>query len=267
MSTAGHAGPPAGTPGTATTLPGVLAVDLGPGVRAGFTVRDAGNLGLGVGEDREPVLARRRALARWAGAPVTWATQVHGAAVLPAGGAAGADAGVPRGEADAVVAGPGAGAAVVVADCVPVLLADAAAGVAAAVHAGRRGLQDGVVQAALAAMADAGARPERVRAAVGPAICGRCYEVPAALRDEVAAVVPGVAARTDAGTPALDLPAGVVAVLAAGGVTRVHRTGWCTRTDPRFFSHRRSGVTGEPAGRCAGVVAVAVDGGRVAPGW
>jgi YfiH family protein len=169
---------------------------------------------------------------------------------------------------------------VVVADCVPVLLADASAGVGAAVHAGRRGLVDGVVQAAVAAMVAAGARPGRVRAAIGPAICGRCYEVPAALRDEVADVVPGVAATTSWGTPALDLPAGVAAVLAAAGVTGVHRTGWCTHTDDRFFSHRRSTRTGEAPGRCAAVVAVRPDrtdagdaaalagpDGRVGPGW
>jgi len=241
----------------------VLVVDLGPGVRAGFTVRTpgpgAGNLGLGVGEDPAPVLARRRALARWAGAPLAWATQVHGTRVLDRPAVLPDADGSPLAEADAIVVGRGHGAAVVVADCVPVLLADAHAGVGAAVHAGRRGLLDGVVQATVATLVAAGARPDRIRAAVGPSICGRCYEVPAAMRDEVAAVVPDVASRTDRGTPALDLPAGVVAVLAGAGVTAVHRTGWCTRTDERFFSHRRSTGTGEPSGRCAGVVAIAAD--------
>jgi len=260
-------GPSVSTPGaTSDVVPGVLRVDLGAGVRAGFTVRaPGGNLGLGVGEDRGAVLARRRALAAWAGTPLIWATQVHGTVVLDRPRPA--PDGAPVGDADAVVVGRGGGAAVVVADCVPVLLADPDAGVAAAVHAGRRGLADGVVQAAVAAMVDAGARPERVRAAVGPAICGRCYEVPPALRDEVADVVPGVATSTSWGTPALDLPAGVVAVLAGVGVTAVHRTGWCTRTDDRFFSHRRSTSSGEAPGRCAAVVAVAPADGRVGPGW
>ncbi len=272
---------------------GVLEVDLGPGVRAGFTTRspaDDGadaNLGLGVADDPAAVLDRRRRLARWAGGPVAWSTQVHGTAVLDLPGVRGADrtaaavpvdlpargagsregpvgsdgpAGEPCGEADALVAGPGAGVAVVVADCVPVLLVDPATGVVAAVHAGRRGLVDGVVQAAVARMVARGARPADLRAAVGPAICGRCYEVPADLRDTVAAVVPDVAARTSWGTPALDLPAGVAAVLRTAGVGHVHPTGLCTRTDERFFSHRRSMATGAAEGRCAGVVRSAAPG-------
>ena len=260
MAADGRAAAPGGPePGP----PGVLSVDLGPGVRAGFTLRGpdgsgAANLGLGVGDDRAHVLARRAALARWAGGPLAWSTQVHGTAVavVPDGTATGAE-GEPLGDADALVAGRGGGVAVVVADCVPVLLADARAGVVAAVHAGRRGLADGVVQAAVAAMVDRGARVDAVRAAVGPAICGRCYEVPAELRDEVAAVVPGVASRTSWGTPALDLPAGVAAVLRGLGVDDVEETGLCTHTDERFFSHRRSVRTGEPQGRCAGVVRIA----------
>jgi copper oxidase (laccase) domain-containing protein len=103
-------------------------------------------------------------------------------------------------------------------------------------------------------MAGRGARPDQVRAAIGPSICGRCYEVPAELQAEVADVVPGVASRTLWGTPALDLPAGVAAVLRGVGVDRVHATGLCTHTDDRFFSHRRSVRTGEPQGRFAGVV-------------
>jgi len=236
----------------------VLPVDLGPGVRAGFTTRAAGgphaNLGLGVGDDRTRVLAARHALARWAGGPVVWSTQVHGTAVAVVPGPPPSSDGEPVAEADALVADAGAGVAVVVADCVPVLLADPGRGVVAAVHAGRRGLADGVVQAAVAAMTDRGARPDHVRAAIGPSICGRCYEVPAELQVEVADVVPGVASRTSWGTPALDLPAGVAAVLRGVGVRHVHATGLCTHTDERFFSHRRSVRTGEPQGRCAGVV-------------
>ncbi len=243
------------TGGPVTGPPVVLPVDLGDGVRAGFTGRAvAANLGLGVGDDRATVLAGRTALAGWAGGPVAWSTQVHGARALvvpPGGPPPGPE---PLGEADALVSGAGTGVAVVVADCVPVLLADAAAGVVAAVHAGRRGLAGGVLQAAVAAMVEAGARTSAVRAAVGPAICGACYEVPASLRDEVADVVPGVASRTSWGTPALDLPAGVVAVLRGLGVDDVHATGVCTHTDERFWSHRRSVRTGEPQGRCAAVV-------------
>ena len=86
---------------------------------------------------------------------------------------------------------------------------------------------------------------------IGPAICGTCYEVPAALRDEVAAVVPATWATTSAGTAALDLPAGVAALLAAAGVRQVTRLAICTRTDERFFSYR---AQRDHAGRFAGVI-------------
>ncbi|WP_369408650.1 peptidoglycan editing factor PgeF [Cellulomonas triticagri] len=243
----------------------VLGVDLGPGVRAGFTTRDGGvspapwdslDLGLLVGDDPDRVRENRARVAAWAGAPVAWATQVHGAAVHVVRGTGDA-AGDSVGEVDGLVSAvPGTAVAVLVADCVPVLLADPVAGVVGAAHAGRRGLAGGVVQATLAAMVAAGADPARVRAAVGPAISGARYEVPTALQREVAAAVPGTACTTVDGTPGLDLPAGVAGVLRAAGVTDVLLTGWCTATDPRFFSHRRAQRAGTTTGRSAAVVAL-----------
>lgn len=247
------------------TLP-VLAVDLGPGVRAGFTTRAGGvsvppwaelDLGLLVGDDPAHVRENRARVAAWAGAPVAWATQVHGADVHVVRGPGDAAADTV-GEADALVSAvPGTAVGVLVADCVPVLLADAHARVVGAAHAGRRGLVAGVVQAALAAMVARGADPGRVRAVVGPAISGGRYEVPAAMRDEVDAAVPGTACTTDAGTPGLDLPAGVASVLRAAGVRDVRVPGWCTDADERFFSHRRAQRAGTTTGRFAGVVALA----------
>jgi len=143
---------------------------------------------------------------------------------------------------------------VLVADCMPVLLADPVAGIAGAAHAGRRGLVDGVLQATLAAMIDIGADPARVHGVVGPAICGRCYEVPAAMRDDVDAQVPGSACETSQGTPGLDLVAGALNLLRASGVT-ASAIGVCTAEDERFYSYRRDGVTG----RFAGVVMIAGD--------
>ena len=137
---------------------------------------------------------------------------------------------------------------VLVADCVPVLLADPSARVVAAVHAGRRGLLDGVVQAALAALVARGAEVSRVRAAIGPAVAGSSYEVPAALRDELAAVVPETAATTDRGTPALNLPAGVEVLLRRAGVRHVSRSSRDTRVDGDLFSYRRAHATGRFAG-------------------
>lgn len=133
------------------------------------------------------------------------------------------------------------------------LLADPVARVVAAVHAGRPGLVAGVVQAAVEAMAHAGADPARTVAAVGPCIAAVSYEVPAVMRDGVAAVVPEAAGRTRDGTPAVDLAAGVRAVLARCGVTAVRLDGRDTYADPALYSHRRSvheraGATGRLAG-------------------
>lgn len=74
--------------------------------------------------------------------------------------------------------------------------------------------------------------------------------MPAALQEAVAAVVPETRATTRTGSPALDLPAGVSAVLRAAGVSDVERVPICTRDDPRFYSYRRD----QPTGRFAGVV-------------
>ncbi|GAA3811315.1 laccase domain protein [Cellulomonas soli] len=235
----------------------VIEVDLGPGVRAGFTTRAGGvspapwdtlNLGTAVQDDPGRVVRNRERVAGWVGAPVVFATQVHGAHVLQVDAA---DA--TAGTGDALVSGTGAIAvAVLVADCVPVLLADARAGVVAAVHAGRGGLVAGVVDAAVAAMVARGAQPGRIRAAVGPSIAGVSYEVPAELRDEVAARHPATWATTSWGTPALDLPAGVLAELERLGLRDVLHVARDTWTDDALFSHRRAG--GRPTGRFAGVV-------------
>lgn len=240
-------------------MPAFREVDLGPGVRAGFTSRHGGvsaapyaelNLGAHVGDAPAAVRDNRARLDAVLGVPVAFADQVHGTTVLEAGPATlPPDRLAPLGTGDALVAAdPGVAVAVLVADCVPVLLADADAGVVAAAHAGRRGLADGVLQRVLDAMVARGADPARVRAAVGPAIAGESYEVPAALRDDVADVVPGVAAVTAWGTPALDLPAGVEATLRAAGVVHVERSRQDTFTSPDLFSFRRDGVTGRFAG-------------------
>ena len=116
---------------------------------------------------------------------------MHGARVVVAVGAARARA-TSVGEADALVSvSPDVAVAVLVADCVPVLLADAEAGVVAAVHAGRRGLVAGVRRRRRSRRWSSRAPTSaRLRAAIGPAIAGESYEVPAELQDEVAAVRP-----------------------------------------------------------------------------
>jgi len=225
-----------------------VEVDLGSGVRAAFTTVDFGNLSLSVGAE-VPARAARTRLAAWLGSPIAWPVQVHGSAVHVVDRPGDAVA-----EADAVVTAAGIGLAVLVADCVPVLVADADSGVVGAVHAGRRGVVAGVVGAAIDALVGLGARRDRLRAAIGPAVCGRCYEVPGELASLVEAAVPGTRALTDWGTPSLDLPAAVSHQLRSAGVEDIQDLGLCTVTDHRFFSHRGHLAQGRAPGRVAAAI-------------
>ncbi|HEX4962202.1 MAG TPA: polyphenol oxidase family protein [Thermoanaerobaculia bacterium] len=184
--------------------------------------------GRGPTNDREEIL---RAVAPDA-PPLAWAKQIHSAVVLPA------RPGV-CGEGDAVVtAGPGLTVAVVTADCVPILIAGPEG--LAAVHAGWRGIVNGVIPAALERMTgDPGERT----AWIGPAIGACCYEV----GDDVAAQViaasaPEVARRGPTAKPHLDLQAAARIQLERAGVGRVHVVSHCTRCDAgKLWSYRREG--------------------------
>jgi YfiH family protein len=206
------------------------------------------NLGGAVGDEPQSVLANRELAAKSLGLDpglVVWMNQVHGADVAvvdePWGSA------VP--EVDAVVTTRrGLALAVLTADCVPVLLADPVAGVAAAAHAGRPGMVKGVVPAVVRSMVELGAAPERIVARTGPAVCGRCYEVPEQMRAEVAAVEPAAHAETRWGTPAVDVSAGVHAQLDRLGVCDRAQSPVCTLESGDHFSYRRDRTTGRLAG-------------------
>lgn len=205
------------------------------------------NLGGAVGDDPRAVRENRVLAARELGiepADVVWMNQVHGAEVSVVTRRQ-ADGQAPT--VDGVVTDRPLALAVLTADCTPVLLADPVAGVVGAAHAGRPGLAAGVVPATVRAMAELGAEPARITAATGPAVCGRCYEVPAELRAEVAAVVPAAFAETSWGTPALDVPEGVAAQLAEAGVTSLLRSPVCTLESADHFSYRRERRTGRLA--------------------
>jgi len=131
------------------------------------------------------------------------------------------------------------------ADCAPVMVADPAGGLIGVAHCGRPGLGNGVLDSLVSAMRDLGAHALVGR--VGPAICGRCYEVPAVLHDEIAARVPAASARTRWGTPGLDIGAGALAELRRLGVV-AERLGGCTYEDADAYSYRRDGITGRLAG-------------------
>lgn len=207
------------------------------------------NLGGAVGDDPEAVRANRDIAAKSLGIDpdrVVWMNQVHGADVAVVDEPWGERA-VP--EVDAIVtARRGLALAVLTADCVPVLLADPVAGVVAAAHAGRPGMVKGVVPAAVRAMAELGADPGRIVARTGPAVCGRCYEVPEAMRAEVAAVEPAAHAETSWGTPAVDVSAGVHAQLDRLGVCDRAQSPECTLESGDHFSYRRDRTTGRLAG-------------------
>ncbi|AXI71121.1 peptidoglycan editing factor PgeF [Streptomyces bacillaris] len=208
------------------------------------------NLGGAVGDDPAAVGANRERAARRLGldpASVVWMNQVHGRDVAVVDGPWGADAEIPAVDA-LVTTRRGLALAVLTADCTPVLLADPAAGVVGAAHAGRPGLVAGVVPAVVEAMTALGARPSRITAHTGPAVCGRCYEVPEEMRAEVAEAVPGTWAETSWGTPAVDVTGGVHAQLAALGVSDLHRSPVCTRESGDHFSYRRDRTTGRLAG-------------------
>ncbi|MDT6985554.1 peptidoglycan editing factor PgeF [Streptomyces lusitanus] len=227
------------------------------GAHFGFTDRWGGvsaapyeelNLGGAVGDDPEAVRTNRELAAKALGvdpARVVWMNQVHGADAVVVDEPWG-DRPVP--EVDAVVtARRGLALAVLTADCVPVLLADPVAGVVAAAHAGRPGLVAGVVPAAVRAMTGLGADPARIVARTGPAVCGRCYEVPEEMRADVAAVEPAAYAETGWGTPAVDVVAGVHAQLERLGVLGAERSPVCTRESDDHFSYRRDRTTGRLA--------------------
>jgi YfiH family protein len=143
---------------------------------------------------------------------------------------------------------PGVILMVRVADCVPVLLADADRQVVGAAHAGRNGMVAGVVPNTIARMRDMGA--EDVTAWVGPHVCGRCYEVPKSMREEVAQRVPEAYSETSWGTPAVDVGAGVRSQLRSAGAEVVDASR-CTVENDDLFSYRRQGTH---SGRFAGLV-------------
>lgn len=137
--------------------------------------------------------------------------------------------------------------AVMVADCIPLLLISREA--VAAVHVGRAGLINKVAIKTLHQMRTMGAID--VHAIIGPSICGRCYEVPFELQQDVIADHPRAFSTTHKGTPGLDLPAALIADLVAEGVT-YEASSICTMEDDLYFSHRKQ----NPTGRFAGVVSL-----------
>jgi hypothetical protein len=244
----------------------------GLGVPHGFFTRAGGvsegpfaslNCSLSGSDDRAAVLENRARAARAIGANpalLLGLTQVHGAAVATV-----AEPWAPGDgpHADAAVSDrAGLALGIVTADCAPVLLADPAAGVIGAAHAGWRGALAGVLEATVAAMLRRGASRDAIAAAIGPAIGQASYEVAADLRDPVLAhdgddarfFTPGARA----GRWRFDLPGYCAARLRVAGIGTVTTVAADTCADPaRFFSHRRRTLAGGgPIGHQISIVAL-----------
>lgn len=237
-----HASP--GAPGSVPVEPvGPLAA---VGVRAFVTRREAGTFGLSGADPVGEVLARWSALLRDLAGEATGvavAPQVHGSTVLAHAWrwtgllrttAADGHATTERGVALAVT----------VADCIPVFLAHPS-GAVALLHSGWRGTAARIVEQGVRVLGRAGLAPDELVAHLGPGICGRCYEVSAAVRSELT------------GQPAtrpgnVDLRALIAEHAHAAGVRDITVSPWCTCCDnDMFFSHR----AGDPGRQIAVIVA------------
>lgn len=245
-------------------IPPALTHDLLAGIRHGFFTRAGGvsqgihaGLNCGPGSDDRPEAVaenRRRVAAALDLAPDALLTlhQVHSAEVVTV-----REPFAERPRADALVTDrPGLGLGALAADCAPVLLADPEAGVIGAAHAGWKGALAGILESTVRAMRALGART--IRAAVGPCIGQRAYEVGPDFLDRFRAADDACLRFFAAGRGdrfQFDLAGFVLDRLRAEGV-EAGWTGHCTHSEPdRFFSYRRATQAGEPDyGRLISVV-------------
>jgi YfiH family protein len=209
---------------------GLIPAELGPGVGAYFTTRE---FDLATAQGRAGLAGRL-------GLRLVFANQVHGAAVRWIDQAAAQAADAPT--ADALATGlDGIGLVIRTADCVPVALAAADRRLVAAVHVGWRGLLAGVLAAAVGELRQAGAG--ELRAAVGPAICGRCYQIGEDLAERARRGGHLVFQGAD-GRPRLDVAESAVRQLRAVGVDRLSLVRQCTSESADLFSWRGERATG-----------------------
>jgi YfiH family protein len=218
------------------------------GVKACVTTRAGGvslapfdslNLGDHVDDSPEAVAENRRRLTGHFSIQPAWLQQVHGIAV------AHADPGLVATADASWSATPGIACAVMTADCLPALFCDRAGTRVAAAHAGWRGLAAGVLEATLDSLA---VPPSEVLVWLGPAIGPQAFEVGPEVRE---AFVQHLAQAAQAFVPSINAGRFMADIyslarlrLAECGVTAVYGGGFCTVTDPRFYSYRRSPRTG-----------------------
>lgn len=228
-------------------------------VRAFFTDRLGGvsarpynelNLSDHTGDEVSAVDINRGLVSDQAECPVVFMRPEHGASVAVLGEEY-LDGREPPVADVLITTVPGLALATLAADCVPLLIHDALSGAVVAAHVGRAGLRRGAVDAAVAALIDVRKgwrRQDLMTASIGPAICGRCYEVSEAVRADMARIHPTAAGTTRWGSPSLDLPRAVSVRLTELGFRSILRHRYCTFEELRLFSYRREGVTGRQAG-------------------
>lgn len=226
-----------------------------PNVRAFVTTRNGGvstgcyaslNLGLRTGDDPRAVASNRAFLRSFLPREPTWLKQLHGTRVVDA------DAPDAPPEADASIAREvGTVCAILIADCLPVLLCDRFGKLVAAAHAGWRGLSGGVIEHTVREIRRAGVSPQDLLAYLGPAIGPAAFEVGADVRNAFIARDPLAASGFTPhreGKWLADLFALARQALQRAGISHIFGGGLCTLADPqRFFSYRRDGITGRMA--------------------
>ena len=219
------------------------------GIRAFTTTRDAGTFSLSGAEPAGEVMTRwtglQDALSQYAKRLVI-GRQVHGGHVISHRG--GWEGLLRTGEADGHLAAErGIALAVSIADCVPVFMAHPS-GVVAILHSGWRGTVSRIIDSGLRSFARIGLAPDEIKIHLGPAICGRCYEVSADVRSRLT------------GQPSnrpgnVDLRSLIAEHAADSGVTDVSVSSDCTRCDnDRFFSHRAGDAGRQVAVIVAGIM-------------
>jgi YfiH family protein len=205
---------------------------------ASLGVYESLNLAFHVGDDSQTVAANRSLIG-----PAQFMNQVHGDEIV-----------IVQSVTDETPTCDGLittksnlALAVMVADCIPLLLVSKEA--VGAIHVGRAGLVNQIALKAIATMRSLGAID--IHAILGPSICGACYEVPFEMQQDVVEQHPRAFATTRKGTPGLDLPKALIADLLSAGVSYEAST-ICTMENELYFSHRRQ----NPTGRFAGVVSL-----------
>ena len=205
---------------------------------ASLGVYESLNLALHVGDDAKTVAANRSLIG-----PAQFMNQVHGDEIVIVESIT-ADTPTCDG---LITTKPNLQLAVMVADCIPLLLISKEA--VGAIHVGRAGLVNQIAVKAVKTMRSLGAID--IHAILGPSICGACYEVPFEMQQDVIEQHPRAFATTRKGTPGLDLPKALIADLVSIGVSYEAST-ICTMENELYFSHRRH----NPTGRFAGVVSL-----------